>query len=695
MRPVGSMIRGLIGPILCGTFTACALGALVVAQAWGETSNAEGVLTPPDAAVPDIAQASPQSDANPDSSGPTLTLRDEPSESEVVPAAPPDAAADPSAHDPNSSRPSTSEANPASGPSGADNGSKLQPSADPATNTEVVIDPAAFNGITPGVSTIADVQKAWGEPTARAEQDGDMLHLYQVGPFNRVETRFRDGKVLGIVVHLDKAYPAHLMAEHLQLSNVRPVVISDPEGQVIGQTFPEKGVLFSFAPSGEVGKASMLVTQIILDPISAEPFVLRAETFLDSDPQAAEKDLRVALRLDPQHARASWLLAKSAMLLGTPQPALTAARRAVTLQPNDVQFRLTLSQVLAATGEKQKAGRELQRVVAAAENRPHIKARAVCALGELSAIADPPDYTKAVEYFTEAIKIAHPIASDSHPAFRLAAKEVLVDAHLGAAKAIAWGPWEQKEIVVPRWLERAGQAADALTQEGGSPLVRIRVAASALNAAVGVPSGLDPQPWLARLEEAAPAALAEATGVRRSQVQWDLGVALYDAVQCFQIRGEHDHALHYGAQAAELLEAGQASRSMQQTDYYLMGRLYFRLGAIHAIAKGDHTAAVQMFDKAVPLLQKAAENATGISAGRLGETFVSMGVSYWESDQAATALALTEKGIQLLEMAVKAGAMDATVLEIPRSNLTAMRRQAQKSPASPPPKEGDLPSVTR
>ncbi|GAB4132263.1 tetratricopeptide repeat protein [Thermopirellula anaerolimosa] len=678
MRSLKPMARRLLAAVF-SSLAVVLFSPFVLCQEPGDSSNKDDVGVPSWGTAASDTQPPLESPA-----GPTLTLRTEGSQSESAQSA-----------DPAAKTAVSGESGPGESVSGDGRSSTLEPAVDPVTNTEVTVDPAAFNGITPGVSTMEDVRKAWGEPTARAEQDGDLLHLYAVGPFNRVETHFRDGKVSGIVIHLEKAYPANLVAEHLQLANVRPVLVSDPQGMVIGQAFPEKGVLFSFAPAGEAGKASMLVTQIVLDPISAEPFVLRAETFLENDPESAEKDLRVALRLDPGHARAHWLLARSYMLLQAPGTGLAAAQQAVALAPNDPQFRLTLAQLLAAAGSREAALRELQTVAAAAENRPHIKARAVCALGDLSANAEPPDYKKAVEYYTEAIKIAHPIASDPHPAYRLAAKEVLVDAHIGAARAIAWGPWEQKEIVVPRWLDRAGTAADALAKEGGSPLFRIRVAAAALSASVGVPSGLDPQPWIARLEEAAPSALAEAGGVRRLQIQWDIGVALYDAVQCFQIRGDHDSALRYGLEAAELLENGQESRTLQQSDYYLMGRLYFRLGAIHAIAKQDHDSAVKLFDKAVPMLQKAATGTTGLSAGRLGETFVSMGVSYWESNQAAKAIELTEQGIKLLETAVQSGAMDATALEVPHSNLAAMRRQARTASATTSSPEGEAPSIPR
>ena len=84
---------------------------------------------------------------------------------------------------------------------------------------------------------------------------------------------------------------------------------------------------------------------------------------------------------------------------------------------------------------------------------------------------------------------------DPHPAIRVAAKEVLVDAHLGAAHDIAWGEWKEKPKAVARWLERAAAVADdVVDNEGGSQEQLFRVYARALAAYVGVRGGIDPEP---------------------------------------------------------------------------------------------------------------------------------------------------------------------------------------------------------
>ena len=83
------------------------------------------------------------------------------------------------------------------------------------------------------------------------------------------------------------------MAQQLELTNVRPVLVSNELGEILGQVYPERGVLFAFEPSKEPGKASMNVAQIILEPITAEPFVLRAETNLDRPRRGS--DIRVDL----------------------------------------------------------------------------------------------------------------------------------------------------------------------------------------------------------------------------------------------------------------------------------------------------------------------------------------------------------------------------------------------------------------
>ena len=166
------------------------------------------------------------------------------------------------------------------------------------------IETASFNGVTPGVSTAAEVEKAWGKRHGTREQNGSTVGLYTVGPFEKVEVIFLKDKVQSIIIRLNKTLPAETVATRLQLANLCAVLVSNDMGEVLGQCFPEKGVLIAFEPSIPPGKPTMNVAQIVLEPVSAEAFVLRAETNLDTQVEASLRDADQAIKMAPQSARA-------------------------------------------------------------------------------------------------------------------------------------------------------------------------------------------------------------------------------------------------------------------------------------------------------------------------------------------------------------------------------------------------------
>jgi len=553
----------------------------------------------------------------------------------------------------------------------------LEPIPDPQQSGVVEIEAASFNHVTPGVSTLADVQKAWGAPKEIANRDSVVLQLYSVGPFEKVEVSFFQDKVTSIVIRLNQSFPANAVAEQLQLSAIRPVFVSNALGEILGQAFPERGVLFAFEPGEAPGKPSMKVSQIILEPITAEPFVLRAETVLDSQLDQSSKDLEAAIKLDSTNARAHWLRARVRFALEDLNQALASATESVQLEPSNPQYRLMRAQILGQAGQFAAAVQEAQQAVDTAERRPHIKAQAVCLLGDLASSGPQPDYKKAMAYHVDALKAAEPLAQSPHPAIRVAAKEVLVSAHLGAAHDIAWGNWNQKEVAVPRWLDRAAIIAeDLVDKEGASVEQRFRVAVRALAAAVGVQGKLDPAVWADQaLKFADDLVAATPVAAQKQRVQWDLGMALYDAVQVCQMRGDHDTALKYGQQAIEHLEKGSAEDGSNIADVYLLARLYFRMGALFAVGKQDHKTAVTWFDKANPMFTRLVSQIGPAEYGRLGETFVSMGISYWETGSREKAMEMTQQGVDLIEQLVQKGAIEPSALDIPYSNLATMHRQ--------------------
>jgi len=554
--------------------------------------------------------------------------------------------------------------------------SALQPIPDPLDTSAVKIETASFNKVRPGVTTMAQVEESWGAPREIRKQGNGMAHLYGVAPFNRVEVNFYRNRVTSIIIRLDRVFPAKTIAEQLELTDVRPVLVSDDRGEILGQVYPERGVLFAFEPGDAPGRASMKVAEIILEPVSAEAFVLRAETYLESQPESSLLDVQNALKLEPGNARAHWLHARLMIAAGDDDRSATAAAEAVRLDPDNPHYLVTYAQVLSRLGRQKEAILQAGKAVRISRRRPHVKARALCLLGDLIASGPTPDYNDAIRYHMQAVKTADALSADPHPAIRLAAKEVLVDAHLAGAYDIAWGSWKQKNDAVGVWLERASQYADDLIEnEGSGEDLRLRVAVRALGTCVGLRGAVDPADWIEKVLHNGKELVAAADDPKhKAQLQWDIGMALYDTLQIYQMRSDHEAALRYGEQAIEYLESGKGQAQVAEAGF-LLGRLYFRLGAIRAIRDENHRAAISWFDKAAPLLKKPLSDRTFTSLGRHGETFVSMGVSYWETGQRQKAVELTEFGVELMERAVKQGTLDEIALAVPYTNLASMHRQ--------------------
>ncbi|HOM16874.1 MAG TPA: tetratricopeptide repeat protein, partial [Thermoguttaceae bacterium] len=317
--------------------------------------------------------------------------------------------------------PPAENSSPAS-PADASQAPSLEPTPDPQFRGSLPIEPASFNGITPGQSTRQKLQSAWGNPKQVQKQGEIEVHLYSIEPFQRVEVALADEKVSSIIIWLEEPFPANQVAQQLDLARIQPVFVSNDLGEILGQGYPERGVIFGFEPSKEPGKTSQKVVQIILEPIGPELFLLRAETSLDAHPSRALEDLDQVLRLAPRHGRAHWLRARVLGTLGQTAKALEAGKEAVRLDPGNSHYRLTCAQLLSEMGRLEEARQEAQQAIQLSQRRPHVKAQALCLLGDLASGGPKPDWKQALDYYAEAINTAEPLGSSPHPAVRLAAK---------------------------------------------------------------------------------------------------------------------------------------------------------------------------------------------------------------------------------------------------------------------------------
>lgn len=543
--------------------------------------------------------------------------------------------------------------------------------SDLAALTPLAVDQAAFKGITPGISTADELQKLWGDGIAAPSKDGATHRIYKIDPYRRVEVTLLNDKVTSIAVQLDKPFEPDVLAKQLKLDKLVAVTVPDDMGQPLGQSIPERGILLSFAPE------TKLVTQMLLEPIDAEPFILRAEAQADLHTRSSLQDIDYALRLEPKSSKAHAIKGRIFGSIGRFDDALAEIEESLRLDAAQPRVLLMKADLLARRSQHAEAIAIVKSVIDEATTQPVVKAMAFDALGDLAAGGPEHDYKAAIELHLSAIKAAQPLAAERRPDVRREAKRVLVEAHLGAACDIGLGVWQQKDQTAARWINRAGEMAkDLIQNEQADPSLRLHVARRALDARVGIQGKWDPSDWTAKaLEEGQKIIITCDDPLRAERLQWELGLALFDISQLDQFHGLTDHSLADSKITLKFLEEGSQHRQQTADESYLLGRMYAHLGVVEATQQKNHKRAVAWFDKATPLLDRPLPPIAGDQLGRHGELFVSMGISYWETGRRDEALRLTQKGSDIMAKAVEDKLLDEKAMAIPYGNLAAMHRE--------------------
>jgi tetratricopeptide (TPR) repeat protein len=215
-----------------------------------------------------------------------------------------------------------------------------------------------------------------------------------------------------------------------------------------------------------------------------------------------------------------------------------------------------------------------------------------------------------------------------------------------------------------------------IRSEGAGQEVRLQVAVGALEALGAFPPSAGPGEWVREAQTAIDALLAKHDDeLWQGRVHWEAGQAYLHAIRVEHARGLPDDALRYGQTAIAHFRDGARLREASPLGEHLVGRLYFHLGAVHAIHFQDHERAVNWFEKAAPLLVRETPQIPGADWRIHADALVSMGVSYWESGARDRALELTQRGADLLRSGVQSGAVDESTLSVAYGNLANMNQQ--------------------
>jgi tetratricopeptide (TPR) repeat protein len=542
--------------------------------------------------------------------------------------------------------------------------------------------PAKFNGIQPGKSTEQDVRKAWQEPKRTTTTSNGAVLTYAIKPFRAVEVQVADQSVTAINIELQSSLPPKRLAKQLSLDQLDAVAVTDAEGTLLGQAYPERGVLFMFAPPADVvvattNSSSAAVTHVVIQPLDADAFALRAESRLHGPYEQNVNDLNTALALNPNLAHAHWLLAEIYLATGQADKAKEAASAACDVDPDNAAYVLRKAEAQILLGQYDDATLAIRAVLDDDATPPIVRAQALHEMGKLAALGDVEIASKAIAFENRAITLADSLATSKNIKERRAAKRVLIEAHLAVARQIARQDYDNKLISVLEWIARAsGLAEDMIAHDDGSLEMRLLVAHESLEALANFKPTKDPGPFVSEAEETA-STLADqcSDSLWRRRIQWELGQTYFQAVRIEHLRLQPASALRYGQLAIENLADGAAQRQAVYDSEQLVGRLYFHIGVVHAVQKQDHRTAAQWYDKAMPLLTAPRPASTLLAPGHDGEELVSMGVTYWQIGEKDHAIDLTLNGAELVEKAVDSGNLQKRSLAVPYGNLATMFEQ--------------------
>ncbi|MEZ6115341.1 MAG: hypothetical protein R3C28_02030 [Pirellulaceae bacterium] len=536
--------------------------------------------------------------------------------------------------------------------------------------------PLAFQSISPGSSTAAEVKALWGSPGKLLEVDGAEKLVYKLPGFRQIDlltsgTSIEDDslKIDSMVVHIEEPQDAAAVIEKLGLGEFSPVEIPDEFGQVLGLAVPERGVMLIY--SGEPSEQK--VASIGLEPINAELFRLRAEHDRNHLITQSLSDLDMAIQLDSSDAHAVWMKSELLADAGRVTEAMEFASQAVSMSPSTGLYRLTAARLTAEAGDITNAIHETRTVVDDTTTPAVVKARGQCQLGNLLAMSDTAEPADALKQHMASVETAMAEINNRKFAIRRMAKDILVDAHLSIAQDIAVGEFQKQQEVVPKWLIRATELAEDLIEEDrGDETLRMQIFRATLACYSVLDGNFDATVAAEESLNEGRRLIGEASDeLYRTRVRRELIETLYYAAKIENARGRTDNALKYAQNGAALMAQHEVDAS--QFDRYVEGQLYFLMGSIHALAKSDHSGAVDWFRKAKTSFE-AQEGNSVVPYSSFGEPMVSMGISFWEVGEKQTAIELTQKGTELMQEAVQEGALDLVALTIPYGNLATMHR---------------------
>lgn len=535
---------------------------------------------------------------------------------------------------------------------------------------------SSFQGVTPGETKTTQLIKLLGEPKSRQAQDAEEILTYQVGPFPNVEMIVANDVVASIVIFLDKPAAPEAVSKELMLDTFEAVLIRSESGSTLGQIYPERGVMFSFDPDS----AERMVGQLVLEPITAEPFLMRVRQDRNHQYEKNLADLTHAHQYSPNTAEIYWLKAQILEAMGNHRRALSAVEKAIGLAPGDSRLLTTRAKIHFELDDCQAAIADAETMIADESTPPEYKARAYCLLADFMANGPDQKYNEALKIHQEALQMGVQLATTDRTEVRRYAKRVLVDAYFGVANDIARGKWQDKQETMLKWLKGASEIAYGMLEfDEGESALRLEIIHKTLLAYAGLKINADAKKAVGQMLDELDQVVKKSTDSGyQDELRWIAIETFYEAIEISRARRDNEQVLQFANQADKLIDQLDRERESSPHSNYMLGKIYFYAGLAESVAHQNHQKAVRYFEKAMPYFSADLPARNVAERGLHGERFVSMAVSYWQANARDEAVNLTQRGLEMMVRAQRESRLDEAALAVPYGNLATMYEALEK-----------------
>ena len=138
---------------------------------------------------------------------------------------------------------------------------------------------AGLLGVRPGHTTRQMLHDQWGQPKQVDKIPGGVRETFQLQEFDKVRVTILKDVVDSLAIQLEKPAAQTTIAAQLDLDRLEAVDVLNDQGRLVGQAYPERGVMFGFVQKSKPPQ----VFQVVVEPVDAQPFLDRCRSGSKTD----------------------------------------------------------------------------------------------------------------------------------------------------------------------------------------------------------------------------------------------------------------------------------------------------------------------------------------------------------------------------------------------------------------------------